>query len=54
MDPKTAAWLGGWKNILVFMETYAHAIEDITLNDAYFSPRHTIDTASTRPRVKSA
>jgi integrase len=38
MDPKTAAWLGGWKNIRVFMETYAHAIEDITLNDALLLP----------------
>ena len=35
-DPKTAAWLGGWKNIRLFMETYAHAIEDITLNEAIF------------------
>lgn len=33
IDPKTAAWLGGWKNIKLFMETYAHAIEDITLNE---------------------
>ncbi|HEX5508443.1 MAG TPA: site-specific integrase [Pseudolabrys sp.] len=36
MDPKTAAWLGGWKNIRLFMETYAHAIEDITLNERVF------------------
>lgn len=36
VDPKTAAWLGGWKNMRLFMETYAHAIEDITLNDAVF------------------
>jgi hypothetical protein len=36
MDPKTAAWLGGWKNIRLFMETYAHASEDITLNDRMF------------------
>jgi integrase len=36
MDPKTAAWLGGWKNIRLFMETYAHAIEDITQNEALF------------------
>jgi integrase len=33
IDPKTAAWLGGWKNIRLFMETYAHAIQDITLNE---------------------
>lgn len=33
IDPKTAAWLGGWKNIRLFMETYAHAIQDLTLNE---------------------
>jgi integrase len=33
IDPKTGAWLGGWKSIKHFMETYAHAIEDITLNE---------------------
>lgn len=36
IDPKTGAWLGGWKNIRHFMETYAHAIQDITLNDRIF------------------
>jgi hypothetical protein len=36
VDPKTAAKLGGWKNIRLFMETYAHAIDDITLNEAVF------------------
>lgn len=36
VDPKTAMWLGGWKNVRLFMETYAHAIQDITLNNAVF------------------
>jgi integrase len=36
VDPKTAAQLGGWKNMRLFMETYAHAIDDITLNEAVF------------------
>lgn len=36
VDPKTGAWLGGWKSIRHFMETYAHAIQDITLNDGVF------------------
>jgi integrase len=36
IDPKTGAWLGGWKNIRHFMETYAHAIQDITLNERVF------------------
>jgi integrase len=41
VDPKTGAWLGGWKNIHHFMETYAHAIEDITLNERIFDPELT-------------
>lgn len=41
IDPKTGAWLGGWKNIRHFMETYAHAIEDITLNDGIFDTQLT-------------
>jgi integrase len=43
LDPKTAAWLGGWKSMRQFMETYAHAIEDITLNAVVF------DTPLTQP-----
>jgi integrase len=50
MDAKTAAWLGGWKNIRVFMETYAHAVEDITLNEALFDTPVTQST--TRDRRK--
>jgi integrase len=48
MDPKTAAWLGGWKNIRLFMETYALAIEDITLNERVF------DTELTQPEIRNA
>ena len=33
IDPKTGAWLGGWKSIRHFMETYAHAIHDIPLTE---------------------
>lgn len=46
IDPKTAAKLGGWKSIRLFMETYAHAIDDITLNEAVF------DTPTTQPTSK--
>jgi len=46
IDPKTGAWLGGWKNIRHFMETYAHAIEDITLNERIF------DTPLTQPLAR--
>jgi integrase len=35
-DPKTAAWLGGWDDIGLFMKTYAHAIQDATLTDRLF------------------
>jgi integrase len=48
MDPKTAAWLGGWKSVRLFMDTYAHAIEDITLNDAIFG------TNLTQPKPRNS
>ena len=35
-DPKTAAWLGGWDDIGLFMKTYAHAIQDPTLTEGIF------------------
>ncbi len=35
-DPKTAAHLGGWDDIALFMETYAHAMQDPTLTDKLF------------------
>lgn len=36
IDPKTAASLGGWDSITLFMETYAHAIQDTSLTDRLF------------------
>jgi integrase len=36
IDPKTAAWLGGWKSMRYFMDTYAHAIHDTSLNERIF------------------
>jgi integrase len=36
IDPKTAASLGGWDDIALFMETYAHAMQDKTLTDKLF------------------
>lgn len=52
VDPKTAAKLGGWKSIRAFMETYAHAIDDITLNEAVFGTPTTQSkqTDSKKPR----
>jgi integrase len=52
IDPKTAAWLGGWKSIRHFMETYAHAIQDITLNDVLFDAPLTQE-ASRKPKRKA-
>jgi integrase len=46
IDPKTGAWLGGWKSIRHFMETYAHAIQDPTLNERI------LDTPVTQPETK--
>lgn len=47
MDPKTAAWLGGWDDITLFMKTYAHAIKDATQTDGIF------DTNLTQQKPKS-
>jgi hypothetical protein len=47
IDPKTGAWLGGWKSIRHFMETYAHAIQDITSNERL------LDTPLTQPKKKT-
>lgn len=36
VDPKTAAELGGWDDIGLFMKTYAHAMRDPTLTEGLF------------------
>lgn len=46
IDPKTAAGLGGWDSITLFMETYAHAIQDSSLTDRLFDTK--ADTAARR------
>jgi integrase len=46
IDPKTAATLGGWNDVALFMETYAHAIQDATLTEAI------IDTDLTPPGTR--
>jgi Phage integrase family len=45
IDPKTAAALGGWDDIGLFMTTYAHAIQDATLTERLFG------TELTRPKI---
>lgn len=36
VDPKTAADLGGWDSVTLFMETYAHAMPKAKLTDNLF------------------
>lgn len=36
IDPKTAAELGGWDSISLFMETYAHAMQEPGLTETLF------------------
>ena len=36
VDPKTAAELGGWDSVTLFMETYAHAMPKAQLSDGLF------------------
>jgi integrase len=38
-DPKTAAEAGGWDDITLFMETYAHAIGDRRVTDGIFGTK---------------
>jgi integrase len=47
IDPKSAAALGGWDDITLFMETYAHAIGDARATDGIF------DTPVTREKPRS-
>jgi integrase len=46
IDPKTAAWLGGWKSIQLFMDTYAHEIQDRSLTEGLFDQSLTRSIAS--------
>lgn len=41
LDPKTVARWGGWKDVRVLLETYAHAIEDPTVVDQVFDTKLT-------------
>lgn len=36
IDPKTAAGLGGWDSVSLFLETYAHAMKNARLTDEIF------------------
>lgn len=36
VDPKTAAAMGGWDDVALFLNTYAHAIEDTRIVDNIF------------------
>ena len=41
VDPKTAAALGRWKSVALFIETYAHAIQNPQLTERLFDARLT-------------
>lgn len=36
VDPKTAAQLGGWDSVTLFIDTYAHAMQDRQLTENLF------------------
>jgi len=48
VDPKTAAELGGWDSITLFLETYAHAMPHARLTDGLFDDA--IGTKLTQPK----
>jgi hypothetical protein len=37
VDPTTAAELGGWDSVALFIETYAHAMPKARITDGLFS-----------------
>lgn len=43
IDPKTAAYLGGWESVSLFLETYAHAMKNTRLTDGLFDTPVTRD-----------
>lgn len=49
VDPKTAADLGGWDSVTLFMETYAHAMPKAKLTDNLFGT----GTELTQPKKSS-
>lgn len=51
-DPKTAAFLGGWDDIQLFMETYVHEIQDATLTDEIFDTHLTRDKRSRQQKQR--
>lgn len=51
VDAKTAAELGGWDSVTLFMDTYAHAMPKARLSDGLFSDP---DQSLTRPSVTSS
>jgi integrase len=50
IDPKTAAYLGGWESVSLFLETYAHAMKDTRLTDRLFDTPATRENGSTEEK----
>lgn len=48
VDPKTAADLGGWDSVTLFIETYAHAMKKARLTDNLFGTKLTQPKKSSR------
>jgi integrase len=52
IDPKTAADLGGWDSVPLFIETYAHALPKAQLSNSLFDEPQTGKTL-TQPKTKT-
>lgn len=52
IDPKTAADLGGWDSVPLFIETYAHAMPKARLSDSLFDEPQ-IGANLTQPKTKA-
>jgi integrase len=52
IDPKTAADLGGWDSVPLFIETYAHAMPKAKLSDSLFDEPQ-IGANLTQPKTKT-
>jgi integrase len=50
IDPKTAAELGGWDSVSLFIETYAHAMKNARLTDNLFDTKQAHEQAATEQK----
>jgi integrase len=50
IDPKTAAGLGGWDSVSLFIETYAHAMPNSRLTEGLFDTKSAHETTDTEQK----